>query len=193
MLRIEFDSGKGFRNYLGGGELDKYIECSRKTSKKDDMNTRVHTGVLLAAKSGLRVSEIAKVRNKHRIKTDDRGWMLQVRGKGNKYRETVLPSELALADFEKTTKDLTRVTFKRWADRVNQEYLKTYGDEDILGVTFHDLRRSFITRMIESGANPKWVMKLSGHTSTDVFYKHYVNVGSVEFQAKERSKIEWIN
>ena len=198
MIKIPFDSdssgGNGYRNYLAGNELDQYVECSGKTSTKEDLNNTISIAVKLAAYSGLRVSEIAKVKAEDRFKPDDgRGFMLKVReGKGKRYRETVLHPQMEYADF-KLVHGKAGVTFKRWADRVNKKYVETHGDEDFKKVTFHDLRRSFITRLIEDGANPQYVMSLSGHKSTDVFYKHYVNVGSPEFAAKERLKSDWLN
>jgi len=179
---------------MSGKELDNYIECSHKTSSREYMNEKISIAVTLAAKSGLRVSEIGKVRNKDRFNTDDRGLMLRVpEGKGDKYRETVLPLDMARADFDKYTRGEYRQNIWRWVRRVNEEYFKRYDDADVLGVTCHDLRRGFLTRMIESDANPQWVMSLSGHKSREVFYNAYVHVGSVEFDAEQRSKIDWIN
>lgn len=198
MNKIPFDSdasgAKGFRHYLSGKELDQYVDCSSKTSTKEEMNDKISIAVKLAAYSGLRISEIAKVKTEDRFKPDDgRGLMLKVKeGKGKKYRETVLHPQMEYANF-KLVQGKSRVTFARWANRVSNQYVETHGDEDFKEVTFHDLRRSFITRLIEDGANPQYVMSLSGHKSTDVFYKHYVNVGSPEFVAQERLKSDWLN
>tara|TARA_R110002020_G_scaffold223049_2_gene432064 strand:+ start:2258 stop:2851 length:594 start_codon:yes stop_codon:yes gene_type:complete len=185
--------GKGYRCFLSAKEIDQYVACSSKTSTKKEMNDKISIAVKLAAWSGLRIGEIAKVKDEDRFTADDgRGLMLKVIGKGEVYRETVLPPAMEYADF-KLVNGKEGVTFSRWAKRVNKQYVKTHGDEDFLNVRFHDLRRSFITRLLEDGAVPEYVMTLSGHKSADVFYKHYVNVGSPEFAAQERLKSDWLN
>jgi integrase len=57
------------------------------------------------------------------------------------------------------------------------------GMEDVV---LYDLRRSFITRMMENGADIATVMAASGHTTPGVLLKHYVKA----VEGKQRAAIE---
>jgi integrase len=47
-------------------------------------------------------------------------------------------------------------------------------DAGIVGLRFHDLRATFITRMIEKGMPVELVAKLSGHADASTLYAHYL-------------------
>ena len=47
-------------------------------------------------------------------------------------------------------------------------------DAKIEGLRFHDLRATFITRLIEKGMSAELVAKLSGHADAAMLYAHYL-------------------
>jgi len=82
--------------------------------------------------------------------------MLRVRdGKGGKYRETPIPTELAttistVADVREASTsapllDVTTRTLRRWVKKCALELVETTDDEGWRYLSFHDLRRTWAT------------------------------------------------
>tara|TARA_R110000824_G_C15162762_1_gene672040 strand:+ start:942 stop:1526 length:585 start_codon:yes stop_codon:yes gene_type:complete len=192
MRKISFDSGKGYRLYMSESELSQYLACAKQTPQRADLRDKISISCLLAARGGLRVSEISKIKCENRF-TDERGLCLRVPEGKSKYRETMIPPELQWADFDKFTYGTSRATFSRWIKRVNEIYYEKTGDSDIHHCTYHDLRRNFIHRLVILGLNIKYIQTLSGHKSDTVFYKHYVDIHSAEFGGNQRELVPWLN
>jgi integrase len=45
-------------------------------------------------------------------------------------------------------------------------------DAEIVGLRFHDLRHTAITRMVEAGMQPAEVMRVSGHTTPAMLWRY---------------------
>ena len=193
MRKIPFDSGKGYRLYMDEKELSEYLSCAKQTPQRANLRAKISISCLLAARGGLRVSEISKITNDKRFNTDERGLCLRVPEGKSQYRETMIPPELQWADFNKFTNGTSRATFSRWIKKVNEIYYAKTGDSDIHHCTYHDLRRNFIHRLVILGLNIKYIQTLSGHKSDTVFYKHYVDIHSAEFGGNQRELVPWLN
>jgi integrase len=61
-------------------------------------------------------------------------------------------------------------------DNVKKSWASACKDAEIEGLRFHDLRATFISRMIQSGMPAEEVSKISGHTQIQTLYAHYLRV-----------------
>jgi len=61
-------------------------------------------------------------------------------------------------------------------DNVNKSWRGACKDAGIQGLRFHDLRGTFVSRMIEVGMPAEEVSKLSGHTQIQTLYAHYLRI-----------------
>ena len=62
-------------------------------------------------------------------------------------------------------------TCKRFEEVVRRAKLVDHANQP--KYSLHDLRSSFVTRVLESGANPKRVQRFCGHSSLSTTMKHY--------------------
>tara|TARA_R100000700_G_C3130145_1_gene115710 strand:- start:205 stop:777 length:573 start_codon:yes stop_codon:yes gene_type:complete len=180
---------KGARVWLTQSELATFTECAPHDKAKIAISL---------CSCGLRVSEAVKITNKDRFK-DDRGWMLGVIGKGNKYREVPIPDSLSMVDLELGISDRT---VRRWVNETAEKYYwlylahsnsqPSYKSHDIYHISPHDLRRTWGTLLLQAGVEPVIVMAWGGWESWEVFRQHYLDVANPEWQAKEREKVAWL-
>lgn len=122
--------------------------------------------------------------------------------KRDKYRETPIPQDLADQirmipefrdqDMDDPTLDVTGKTLNRWVKGAAQELVADTGDKAWFEVTYHDLRRTWGTRMLEAGVLPSVVMWHGGWDDWQTFRKHYLGEFSPGALARERSKVEWL-
>ncbi|MBI5077088.1 tyrosine-type recombinase/integrase [Candidatus Falkowbacteria bacterium] len=139
--------------------------------------------IALAYGAGLRVSEVINLRVRD---IDLPGLQINVRdGKGNKDRLTVFPeklkSDIEQHIFGKSGDDILfeserggQLT-KRTAQIVFERALKKAGIEK--DATFHSLRHSFATHLLENGVDVRYVQELLGHANirTTQIYTHLTN------------------
>ncbi len=183
------DMSKGARVWLTQNELEQFIDCSPTDKAK--------IAISLCA-CGLRVSEVANLSNEKRFK-DDRGWMLGVVGKGNKYRELPIPTSLSMVNLNVGVTDRT---IRRWVTETAERYYwlhlahsnsqPSFENHDIYHISPHDLRRTWGTLLLESNVEPTIVMAWGGWESWEVFRQHYLDVANPEWQAREREKVPWL-
>lgn len=64
------------------------------------------------------------------------------------------------------------------ADNVKRSWASACKDAQIEGLRFHDLRATFITRMIAAGMSAEETSKISGHTQVQTLYAHYLRITS---------------
>lgn len=140
--------------------------------------------VALAYGAGLRVSEVVRLRTRD---IDLSSLQLTVRhGKGDKDRITVLPEKLKFEieqfmagklpdDFLLASERGGRLT-ERTAQIVFERALKKAGIAK--AATFHSLRHSFATHLLENGVDVRYVQELLGHANirTTQVYTHLTNV-----------------
>lgn len=134
-------------------------------------NTKHRLMISLAYGAGLRVSEVISLRIKD---IDLTGLSLVVReGKGGKDRISILPEKLCnvlrnmmagreLNDFLFESERGGQLT-TRTAQVVFARSLKLTGIKK--NATFHSLRHSFATHLLENGVDVRYIQKLLGHAS----------------------------
>ena len=190
---------KGYKVWLASKEMEDFINCANSASTRKDMTERLTIAVTLAGRAGLRAFEIGNARDEH--KTDNNSTLTVPEGKGGKYREVPMPKSIALLKFDSyltnpaTGRGVTVTTIENWIRMIGKEYHRRYDDEDALKITPHDLRRSWgtlLTEMTDPVLPNDIIMKWGGWTSRPVFDKHYLNVGSPDYEAEQRSKIPWL-
>lgn len=160
---------------LSRSEIESLIEVTK--------NPKHRLMLSLAYGAGLRVSEVVSLRIGD---LDLDGLTLHIKAaKGNKDRISVLPEKLVgeLRSFiaGKTSQDLVfpsewggRMT-TRTAQKVFEHALKKSGI--MKPATFHSLRHSFATHLIENGVDIRYVQVLLGHQNirTTQSYTHVTN------------------
>jgi site-specific recombinase XerD len=134
-------------------------------------NPRHKTLVTLAYGSGLRVSEVVNLKSGD-IDLDEMVICLR-RAKGGKDRVTIIPEKLKEELNELiTSKDGDDFVFEgvrggsltvRTAQKVFAQALKKAGVKKL--ATFHSLRHSFATHLLENGVDVRYVQELLGHAN----------------------------
>ena len=145
-------------------------------------NNKKHKLLLsLSYGSGLRVSEVVN------LKTSDIDYdrkLIYIRkAKGNKDRVTLLPEKL-IDDLKKNIPVSNKYIFEserggklaiRTAQVIFEKALKQAGI--LKKATFHSLRHSFATHLLENGVDVRYVQELLGHKNirTTQIYTHVTN------------------
>ena len=91
-------------------------------------------------------------------------------------------------DVDDAVLGVTGKTLNRWLRRTCESLHAETGDEGWLDVTFHDLRRTWGTRLLECGVLPVVVMDWGGWHDWDTFREHYLGEFSPEALRRERGK-----
>lgn len=147
------------------------------------VNPKHKAMIALAYGAGLRVSELVKLRVED-LNLDELTIHLK-EAKGNKDRITVLPTSLVenlkmlivgkkSVDFVFASERGGRLT-ERTAQIVFERGLENAGIGR--GATFHSLRHSFATHLLENGVDVRYVQELLGHQNirTTQIYTHVTN------------------
>lgn len=136
--------------------------------------------ISLAYASGLRVGEIVNLKigdiDFHKNIINVRG------GKGNKDRQTIFPQKLAeeiqvlINDRPPNQHLFVNPKNKKLTTRTLQKIFKNTAQKAgiVSNVTFHSLRHSFATHLIENGVNLRYVQHLLGHSNirtTQIYIK----------------------
>lgn len=147
--------------------------------------------IMLAYGAGLRVSEITNLRVRN---LDFQRSLITVRqGKGSKDRQTLLPHTLRqellyyvrarnpcdyLFESERGGKLSTRTIQKVFKNALVRSGLD-------VAVTFHSLRHSFATHLLENGTDMRYVQALLGHSSikTTQIYTHVTSQNLSQIQS----------
>lgn len=190
----------GYRVWLAGDELDALID------KMHERGGTMHRiGGRLGGHCGLRRDEASKSRPVDVVNPSDGDAVLRVwetQAKRDKYRETPIPQDLAdqiemIPEFksqavDEAIIDRTGKTLNRWVKLAAEELSVEFNDEGWTEVTYHDLRRTWGTRMLESGVLPSVVMWQGGWDDWETFREHYLGEFSPSALARERKKVEWL-
>lgn len=192
----------GMRVWLSDDEVNALIDA---LGNHDRNSTLRRTAGKLGAYAGTRRQEAAAVAAvdvvSNRTGTTLRIW--ETAAKNNEYRETPIPQQLAteIETLQELTGDLdpndpvlqrSPKTLNRWVKQAAQTLHAESGDEGWLKVTYHDLRRTWGTRLLEQGVLPTVVMSWGGWTDWEVFREHYLGEFSPEAIKRERGKVEFL-
>jgi len=195
-MRLEDNPDEGRKVWLTESEVD------RLTNAVDDTERRI--AIRLMADSGLRTKEVLRARpadvRPMDGEQDGAGYKLRVwEGKGDKYRETWLPDDLAESiriyadmaglDDDDPLVDTTRQTIQRWVRSAREQLAESTGDEGWGYLTAHDLRRTWGTQAIEAGVLPTVVMQSGGWDDFKTFQKHYMGKHGDRVVAREAAKV----
>lgn len=157
----------------------------------------------LASYSGLRRQEIGDVEFQDLRRRDNGDYFLRVwEGKGDAYRETPVPSSLAIRiqTIEETTDvdssdeviDHSMRTCIRHVQAAARRLQDTTGDEGWSYIGLHDGRRTFANTMLDSDVSPLQVMQWGKWDDWRTFRDHYLTSFSESHQHKELQKVDWI-
>jgi len=173
--------------FLEGDDLERLLETPLKTKDDELIQLRDKAILELLFSTGLRVSELAKLKKDDiNLKKDE----FTVRGKGSKLRIVFLanqtkhwlkqylearrdlaPSLFVRADRAKGKKEPENIT-PRSIQRLIKKYSKAAGITKT--VTPHTMRHSFATDLLINGADIRSVQAMLGHSSitTTQIYTH---------------------
>ncbi len=162
-----------------------YLENRKKVSQRDRLT------ILLLLYTGMRVSELINLKRKD---IDLLTQNIKVIGKGGKYREIPIKSELLDAmqeylDGERTTHReskspyllLTQRASKMDRDTVNK-MLRKHGKQLELVMKPHKFRHTFCTLLLKKGVEITTVAKLAGHSSIQTTANFYINTSRKDKQ-----------
>jgi integrase len=181
--------------WLSQTEVDQLLEHA------DD--TEHYVCFALGVRCGLRSHEMLDVAPQHVYDTDA-GYMLRVHhGKGSKFRETPLPSELARqittigdirnepADEPVISTDSTR-TLRGWINRHRKQLASATDDPGWLELSLHDLRRTWATALSDEGVDPLIALSWGGWEDLETFRSHYKGPYSPKAKRENREKVAWL-
>lgn len=181
--------------WLSQAEVEQLLKAA------DDAEQRI--AYALGARCGLRSHEVLQVAPEDVVDTEA-GTMLRVHhGKGDKYRETPVPSDVkttiqTVDDFreESSTKPVVQLTdtrsLRRWIQSTREKLREETGDSAWKHVAFHDLRRTWATSLASQDVDPLLVCDWGGWNDLETFLDHYRGTFSPEAQRREREKVNWL-
>ncbi len=177
-------------DFLEGSDLERLLEAPLKTDEKKIIQLRDKAILEMLFSTGLRVSEIAKLkRDQINLQKDE----FTIRGKGDKLRVVFLSNQTKhwLKQYLDTRKDLADSLFVRHdrakgktepenlTPRSIQRLVKKYSKAAGITkhVTPHTMRHSFATDLLINGADIRSVQAMLGHSSitTTQIYTHITN------------------
>ncbi len=166
-------------------------------------DTEHRVAFMLGARCGLRSKESLDVAPQHVAKTEA-GAMLRVwEGKGDKYRETPMPRDLAttietIGDVRDSPADepvlsisSTR-SLRRWVQDARDELAEKHDDDGWRYLSTHDLRRTWATSLSDAEVDPLLVLDWGGWEDLETFLDHYKGKFSPAAQRRAREKVEWL-
>lgn len=195
-----FSEKDGYRVWLNDEEVDRLIEAM-----SNHGGTQHSIAGRLGAHCGLRRDEAAQTRPVD-VAEDLGNKNLRVWedfAKRDKYRETPIPRDLAdkiemLPELDEERMindpvlDVTGKTLNRWVKRAGEYLAADTEDQGWMEVSYHDLRRTWGTRLLEQGMLPSVVMYHGGWDDWETFREHYLGEFSPHALRRERSKIDWL-
>jgi integrase len=187
----DYPEREGKRVWLNEDEIAMLLENFRD-------NPEEMIASILMARCGLRRNEVIGVTSEDLVDAGH-GMIVRVRqGKGDKYRETFAPDSLihiakgmAKPPGEPLV-DVSGATIYSWVARAAEQCHDMTGDVGWLELGPHDLRRTWGTRLLESGVSPSCVMSNGGWDNWITFRDAYLGEHSEQALKNEREKISWL-
>jgi len=194
MKMEDHDDHDGRKVWLRPEEVDALLD------EADGTTQTVALGLL--ARCGLRVAEAADVTPADVVDTPVGPFVRVQDGKGSKYRETPVPTDLAasmraLADVRDEAADTPLVdrstrTIRRWVTTAGERLYADTGDGGWTYLGPHDLRRTWGTLLVEREVEPGLVMEWGGWEDWDTFREHYLGAYSLDAQQRGMEKVDWL-
>ena len=196
MHRQPHDERDDMKVWLGEQEVEQFLDVN-------DTTRRIAFG--LGLRSGLRSGEIVQVTPAD-VVDGPAGTMVRVReeiAKGDKYRETPLPADLATTiqtvdDVREEASDAPLVdvstrTLRRWVAARGEEFADETGEDGWHDLTAHDFRRTWATALAgNDGVDALLVCQWGGWEDLETFLHHYHGAHSPEVQRRARDAVEWL-
>ena len=151
-------------------------EALQKAAKSSDQDYLL---IQLLAKSGMRISEVAKFRTQDIIWDEEQ---IIVRGKGNKIRNIDIPGELVM---------LLRVYMTNHDLKINDRFFPLttralhYRVKHLANINPHAFRHTYAINLLRTTQNIRYVQKQLGHTNlqTTGIYLQFIDF------SEEKSKL----
>lgn len=192
---VDHDDSDAKKVWLSTDETEQFLD------EPDEVDQAV--AFELGVRCGLRSSEILEVTPDDVIDTDT-GDMLKIPdGKGNKYRETPIPSSLKRqietvdqmrddGSDEPIVSVTTTQSLRNWITEARETLAEETGDDRWGYISMHDLRRTWATQVVDNGVDPLIVCQWGGWSDLETFLDHYRGSFSPEAQRRERQKVNWL-
>jgi len=156
----------------------------------------------IGVRCGLRSHEVVEVAPVH-VSDTEAGPMLRVpEGKGDKFRQTPIPKDLATTietideyrdeDSETPLVNISTRTLRRWIEDTRASLAESTGEPGWRELTMHDLRRTWATRLNSAEVEATLVMDWGGWEDIETFLEHYRGTHAPEAQRREREKVDWL-
>jgi integrase len=181
--------------WLSQKEVDQLLEAA------DGTHQRI--AFALGARCGLRSREVLQVAPNDIVETDA-GVRLRVwEGKGDQFRETPVPRDLATtirtvddvrsepSSASLVDRESTR-SLRRWVRKAADCLEDETGDAGWSHLSFHDLRRTWATALASADVDPLLVCDWGGWNDLETFLEHYRGTYSPEAQRRECEKVDWL-
>ncbi|TVT89082.1 tyrosine-type recombinase/integrase [Haloferax volcanii] len=166
----------------------------------DDTEQRIAMGLMV--RCGLRVAEAVDVAPDDVVDTTAGKFLRVWAGKGDKYRETPIPEQLAATiaaadDWRDDDSDVpvvehTTRTVRRWVEKAAERRHDATGEVGWTYLGPHDLRRTWGQHLVESEVEHGIIMEWGGWADWETFRENYLGAYSLEAQARGMEKIEWL-
>lgn len=179
--------------WLSLNEVNEFVETA------PTMEQRI--AFELGAYCGLRSHEILCVEPADVVSTDA-GWFVRVwEGKGDKYRETPCPSDLAMRiqtveELRSEGGPILSVTstrsLRRWVSKTADALATATGDEGWSFLSTHDLRRTWAGQLRHADVDALVVLSWGGWNDLETFLEHYKGKDTPETQRRERGKVDFL-
>ena len=189
------DNHDGKKVWLTIEEINLLLSMADTTQKKIAFS--------LGAQSGLRIDEITSVTPRDVIETPVGPFVRVQHGKGDKYRETPITTDLkatcdAVADIRPESDSepfvqATNRTVRNWIYRAAAKCKDETNDHGWDNLSPHDLRRSWGTLLVnESDVERGLIMDWGGWDNWETFRDEYLGVYSLQQQKKQMEKVAWL-
>ena len=191
----EHESSDGMKVWLSESDTETLLDAAG--------NTEQRIAFALGARCGLRSHEILEVAPDNVVQSDAGRMLIVEHGKGDKYRETPIPSDLvrqieAVDDMRDESSDTpvisvtTTQSLRNWIQSTRERLAEQTDDDRWNRLSLHDLRRTWATSLASKDVDPLIVCDWGGWNDLETFLEHYKGVYSPEAQRRERDKVSWL-
>ena len=189
------DNSDSMMVWLSEDDVGQLLDAAKDTERR--------IAFALGCKCGLRSAEILDVSPDDLVDSDVGHMLIIEDGKGDKYRETPIPSQLVtqietIDDYrdESSESPILSVentnSLRYWIKSTREELVEETGDDRWNYVSMHDLRRTWATSLASKDVDPLIVCDWGGWDDLDTFLQHYRGTYSPEAQRRERDKVDWL-